>query len=56
MSNGNWTFFILFSLVIGLLVGCFITEKVINWQKNKYTGGAPNKGTEDTDAEVPAGN
>lgn len=118
MSNGDWMFCVLVSLLIGLLVGAWIYGKVEDYRTRvtarkleeqtaiaayykgctrdredelvgklcelgkakadrdkyrelwadelqkrldlaeklrKYTGGAPSEGTEDTDAEVPAG-
>lgn len=46
MSSGDWMFVVLVSLVIGLLVGSFITEKVINWQKGKWIKEAERKDEE----------
>ena len=43
MSNGDWVFMVLISLVIGLLVGSFVTEKAINWQKDKWIKEAERK-------------
>lgn len=118
MNNGDWMFVVLVALVLGLLIGAWICEKVEGYRTkvlagkledqtaiaayykertrglendlvgklrelgnakearekyrefwadelqkrldlaeklSKYTGGAPSEGTEDTDAEVPAG-
>lgn len=118
MNSGDWMFVVLVTLLIGLLVGAYINDKLEDYRTkvldrkmedqsalaayykactkdrenelvdtmrrlknaeidrdkyrerwadelqkrldlaeklNKYTGGAPNVGTEDTDAEVPAG-